>query len=139
MFAITHLRATSMPREIQRNFKTITLHLLLQLWILLDSNNGKTITTFSTEMRFLTKYPSTLTTYTKHSVFLFGNVLLRSDRRRGVTRRVRSSIHVCRYVVRNNHAGSPHQDLPRANGFVHSSVALALRVSEVSSAALTAN
>jgi hypothetical protein len=28
------------------------------------------------------------------------------------------------YVVGNNYAGSPHQDPPRANGFIHSPVAL---------------
>jgi hypothetical protein len=112
-----------MPREIQRNFKTLILHLRLRLQTLLYSNNGKTITTFSTKKCFLTKYLSTLTTYSKHSVFLFGNVLLRSNRRRGTTRRIRSGIHFCHYV-RNNHVGSPHQDLPHANGFVHSFVAL---------------
>jgi hypothetical protein len=36
---------------------------------------------------------------------------------------------ICHYVVGNNHAGSPHQDSPRANGFVHGSVTLGLQSS----------
>jgi hypothetical protein len=38
-----------------------------------------------------------------------------------------SSFDIGDYIIRNDHARPSHQNLPRANGFIHSFVALGLQ------------
>ena len=64
----------------------------------------------------------------KHSkTSLLGNVFHRSNQGGRATRSIRCSLDAHNNVIRNNYTRPSHQDLPRANGFVHSLVTLGLQ------------
>jgi hypothetical protein len=66
MLTTTHLRAISMPRKIERSFKTITA-LTSAIVTTIEFKQQKNKNSIQYQEHFLTEYSSTLTTYTYNS------------------------------------------------------------------------
>jgi hypothetical protein len=68
-----------MPREIEGSFKNHHTALTFAIVTTVEFKQQKNNNGIQYREHFLTEYSSTLTTYTMRSVFLLGNVFLRSN------------------------------------------------------------